>query len=76
MRRGQSRRHSMVEAALGTALGYGVAVSANMVIFPLFGIQTTFGTDLLIAGIFTVISFIRSYFIRRLFNFLHEKEIL
>lgn len=64
----QSRRHSLIESVTNVAVGYGVAVCAQIVIFPLFGIQTSIGDDLLIAALFTLVSLVRSYAIRRIFN--------
>jgi hypothetical protein len=72
----QRKIHSLLETCLSTAIGYGVAVLAQIVIFPFFSISVSFGSNLWIAGFFTLISLIRSYFVRRLFNHLHFKGIL
>lgn len=72
----QKKRHSFLEACLGTAIGFLIAVATQMLVFPLFGIKTSTETNLAIAGIFTLVSIIRSYFIRRFFNLLHAKGIL
>jgi hypothetical protein len=70
----QSRRHSALEAIANVAIGYVVAVAAQLAIFPLFGIHIPFGTDLLIGACFTVVSLARSYALRRLFNAFHSRE--
>lgn len=72
----QSRKHSFLEACLGTAIGYLIALLGQALIFPLFGIHTSMQEDMLIAGLFTGLSLARSYFVRRFFNFLHVKGIL
>ena len=64
----QSRIMSAVESVTSMAIGYGVAIATQAVVFPLFGIYTTVGDHLAIGGIFTVVSLVRSYFLRRLFN--------
>ena len=56
------------------AIGYGVALLAQIAIFPLFGIRIQMRDNLLIGAIFTVISIARSYAVRRLFNHLHGKR--
>jgi hypothetical protein len=64
----QSRVMSAVEAAINIAIGYAVSVTANLLVLPLFGYNVTFGDSLAIGLAFTVISLIRSYLVRRLFN--------
>lgn len=64
----QSRTMSALEIATSTAIGYAVAVSAQVVIFPMFGIFTPIWDNLAIGGIFTIISVVRGYVVRRLFN--------
>ena len=64
----QSRRASLVESAANIAVGYGVAVSAQAAIFPLFGIYVSVSDNMLIGAMFTVVSLIRSYCLRRIFN--------
>lgn len=64
----QSRRHSAVESIANVAIGYGVAVASQIVIFPMFGIHIPLGDNLLIGLWFTAISIVRSYALRRLFN--------
>lgn len=67
----QSRRGSAIEAVANVLIGYWVAVGAQMLIFPLFGVRLPVGDNMLIAVLFTVVSLARSYLLRRLFNRLH-----
>jgi len=53
-------------------LGYGVAVGAQILIFPLFGVVIPLSSNLAIGIIFTLVSLVRSYLLRRLFNLLHR----
>ncbi len=64
----QSRRMSLVEAVANVALGYGVAVLAQIAVFPLFGLHPSISDNLAIGAVFTVVSLLRSYAVRRMFN--------
>lgn len=67
----QSKKHSLFETLLSTAIGFSVAYLSNLVILPLFGYYITAVDNLWITIFFTVISVIRGYGVRRLFNWLH-----
>ncbi len=64
----QSKKHSIIESITSTAIGLGINVTAQHLIFPLFGIYIGWDKNFMIAIIFTFISIGRGYFIRRLFN--------
>jgi len=68
----QSRRMSLIEAVANVAVGYGVAVLAQIAAFPLFGIHASLPDNLLIGLVFTVVSLARSYALRRVFNAIRE----
>jgi hypothetical protein len=59
---------SGVEAVANVAVGYGVAVGTQIVVFPWFGLDPSLSDTLVIGAIFTVVSIVRSYALRRLFN--------
>jgi hypothetical protein len=59
---------SLVESSANVVVGYGLAVLTQILVFPIFGLQASVGENLLIGGVFTVISVIRSFALRRLFN--------
>lgn len=65
----QSRKHSAIEAVCNVAVGYLVSVAANVAVLPLFGYQVTAGESFAIGLVFTLISLVRSYALRRVFNF-------
>ncbi len=67
-RRVQSRRASLLEAGANVLVGYLVAVLAQQLVFPLFGIDTTLAEDSAIAAAFTAVSLARSYLLRRVFE--------
>lgn len=64
----QSRWMSLMEAATNIAVGYGVAVLTQVLVFPLFGLSVSLGENLGIGAVFTVISLVRSFVLRRAFN--------
>jgi uncharacterized protein (DUF2062 family) len=68
----QSRLQSLFESLANVVLGYGVALGAQLLVFPLFGIHLPLASNLAIGVIFTVVSLIRSYLLRRFFNWLHS----
>ena len=53
---------------MNVAIGYGVALVSQLVVFPIFGINVPLSTNLAIGACFTVISIARSYIVRRVFN--------
>ena len=64
----QPRLMSLVEAVANVAVGYGVAVVTQLLVFPIFGLATTLGQNLAIGAIFTTVSLARSYVLRRAFE--------
>jgi hypothetical protein len=64
----QSRRQSLIEALVGTAIGYVVALGGQLVIFPILGIYVPLMENILIGAIFTSLSLVRAYAVRRMFN--------
>ena len=64
----QSRLMSLVESIANVIVGYGVAVVTQILIFPVFGLQTTLGQNLAMGGVFTIVSLARSFLLRRLFE--------
>jgi len=71
---GQSRLHSFFESCANIALGYGVALAAQLFIFPLYDIHISLSTNLWIGFWFTLVSLARSYCLRRLFNWVHLRR--
>jgi len=71
----QTRRMSLVEALTNVAVGYGVAVVTQMAVFPLFGLQATLAQNMMMGAIFTVVSIVRSYALRRVFEEIRVRRI-
>lgn len=65
----QTKFGSAVEVSLNLAVGYLINFTANLLILPLFGFRTlTVAKNLEIGVLFTVISILRQYVLRRWFN--------
>ena len=64
----QSRLMSFCEAIANVTVGYGVAVLTQILIFPMFGLHTTLAQNLQMGAVFTVVSIVRSYVLRRVFE--------
>ena len=64
----QTRLGSLIEAVANTAIGFGVALLSQIVVFPLVGIHVPLSTNLEIGAWFTLISVARGYVLRRWFN--------
>lgn len=64
----QTRIDSLVEVLLNVAIGWVIALVTQLLVFPMFGINISIGDQLGISVIFTVVSIVRGYVIRRWFN--------
>ncbi len=65
----QTKRMSAIEALVNIGLGYSVAYLTYMfIISPLFGYDASASDSFWITNIFTLISFVRTYLIRRFFS--------
>lgn len=65
---GQSRLGSLGEALTNVLIGYGIALAAQLTIFPLYDIHVSLNANIQIGLWFTAVSIARSYLLRRLFN--------
>lgn len=64
----QSRAMSLVESIANVAVGFGIAVLTQMLVFPMFGLNATVEQNLKIGVIFTALSIARSFCLRRFFE--------
>lgn len=65
----QTKLGSIVEAWANIAVGFSINFCANLVILPLFGFHSlTVRNNFIIGLLYTVISLVRSYVLRRWFN--------
>jgi hypothetical protein len=64
----QSRKGSALEAVVNVIVGFGINFTANAVLFPLFGWHLSGGQNVGLGVIYTAISLVRSFALRRVFN--------
>jgi hypothetical protein len=64
----QTKKQSLLESATNIVIGYTIALISQLVIFPIVGVEATLGQNVKIGILFTIVSFTRSYLIRRYFN--------
>ena len=64
----QSKKQSLIESLTSTTIGIIIGIVLNLTILPIFGYPVSVVDSLWISLIFTAISVIRSYIIRRFFN--------
>ncbi|WP_324754009.1 DUF7220 family protein [Roseovarius sp. Pro17] len=63
----QTRILSALEAATNVILGWIVAMTTQLLVFPVIGLQVMLWQNLALSSVFTAVSFLRSYVLRRLF---------
>lgn len=65
----QTKFGSMMEAVINMLIGFVINWSCNMLVLPMFGFASlTGGTAFEIGLVFTVVSLVRQYVLRRVFN--------
>jgi len=65
----QHKYDSILEAITNQVVGFVLAIATYMLIInPLFGLHSSAAESFAITSIFTVMSILRGYFIRRFFN--------
>jgi len=64
----QTRLGSLIEVCINIAIGFSINWVANLYILPLYGFHITGGQAFSMGLLFTVISVVRGYVIRRWFN--------
>lgn len=66
----QTKFMSLVEAATNVVAGLVLSILAQIIVFPMVGIDVGLGVNLLLTAIFTALSVVRSYAVRRFFEWL------
>ena len=64
----QTKKWSMIESMTSVGIGWFIGVILNMLVLPLFDYDVSLTDGVLISIIFTAVSVVRSYIIRRWFN--------
>ena len=64
----QTKKDSLIESLTSTTIGIIIGIVLNLTILPMFGYPVSLSDSLWISLIFTAVSVIRSYVVRRIFN--------
>lgn len=64
----QSKLGSLMEALTNIAIGLTIGFVSNIIVLPAFGYNVTIADGAMISVVFTAISLVRSYVIRRIYN--------
>lgn len=70
----QTRLQSGIETVTSTAVGFGISWLATLIVLPWFGHQPSVAQGFGITVVFTALSLIRSYVLRRAFNWLNSRQ--
>lgn len=72
----QSRRHSIEETIISTLVGLGVSTILNWTYVPwVLHTQVTVGSNMALTAVFTAVSIMRGYSLRRLFNWRTQRAV-
>lgn len=64
----QTKKYSLIESITNTFVGFIVSLLIQLIIYPTMGIPVTFSQNIIITFIFTIVSILRGYIVRRMFN--------
>lgn len=64
----QNKKHSIVESITQTIIGLGTSITIQVILYPIMDIPVSFEQNLIITAVFFVVSIIRGYVVRRVFN--------
>lgn len=64
----QSKKNSAIESFFNVIIGLIISFLIQLIIYPAMKIEVSINQNLIITFVFFVASFLRGYFIRRLFN--------
>jgi len=64
----QSKRLSIIEAVTNTIVGLTTSFCIQLIIYPTLNIEVTIGQNIIITCVFFIVSILRGYLVRRLFN--------
>ena len=70
---GQTRRMAMLESVVSTFVGLALAFIAQAILFRVYGVHVSSEVNALIVFWMTLLSLVRGYGLRRLFNWLHHR---
>jgi len=65
---GQTKRKSFFESIIQTVIGLATSLIIQLMLYPVLNIPVTFTQNIIITAVFFIVSIIRGYLVRRLFN--------
>ncbi len=69
----QSKKRSLVEACTNIVVGFTLSVIANYYVLTWYAMPVTWGNMSILAAVMTFMSLVRSYWLRRLYNWYDVK---
>jgi hypothetical protein len=70
---GQSRAASLFETLTGTVTGFLFSIWVQRLLFPALGHDLALTENMIVASVFTAVSLLRGYVVRRTFNALRDQ---
>lgn len=70
----QTKLRSFIEANTNSIIGYFVSLVIGIWLYPAVGCDFTLATNAFVTGVFVVVSTVRSYIVRRLYNWLDRRN--
>jgi len=64
----QTKKHSLLESLTNVIVGLLMSFLTQLLIYPILNIEVSLNQNIIITSVFFIISFVRGYVIRRIFN--------
>ena len=64
----QTKKHSLLESLTNVIVGLLMSFLTQLIIYPFLDIEVSLNQNIIITAVFFIISFVRGYVIRRIFN--------
>ena len=64
----QNKKLSLIETIAQTLIGLATSILIQLVLYPIMNIPVTFNQNVIITLVFFVVSIVRGYVVRRIFN--------
>ena len=71
----QTKKLALIETIVGVITGFIISFILTATVFPLFDINISIETNLKVTIIFTIVSIVRGYTLRRIFNRIAIREM-
>lgn len=64
----QSHKKSLIESIVQTVVGLATSIILQLILYPMMDIPVTFSQNVIITAVFFVVSIIRGFIVRRIFE--------